>query len=70
VHDRTAVIFDDCTNQYGVERGYGIKRLIDELERERWEVRLLKPIDRYRRSDGVLESQFARGRRRSSTHTK
>jgi predicted O-methyltransferase YrrM len=65
VHDRTVVIFDDYTNQYGVEHGYGIKRLVDELDRERWEVRLLMPIDRYRRPDGVLESQFARVRRQS-----
>jgi predicted O-methyltransferase YrrM len=65
VHDRTVVIFDDYTNQYGVEHGYGIKRLIDELDRERWEVRLLPPIDRYRGADGVLESQFAMVRRQT-----
>ena len=65
VHDRTVVIFDDYTNQYGVEHGYGIKRLVDELDRERSEVRLLMPIDRYRRADGVLESQFAMVQRRS-----
>jgi predicted O-methyltransferase YrrM len=65
-HRGTVTYFDDYTNEYGARHGYGIKRLVDGLDRSRWEVALLKPIDRYRQPDGVLETQLARVRARGS----
>jgi predicted O-methyltransferase YrrM len=53
------VVFDDYTNAAAVEHeGYGIRALVDELERLH-EVQLLKPVDTFPRDYGVLETQLA-----------
>jgi len=53
------VVFDDYTNRAAVKHeGFGIRALIDELKRE-YQVKILRPVDKFPRPYGMLEIQFA-----------
>ena len=60
LHPGSVVYFDDYTNEAGVRRGYGVKRLVDGLDSTVWRVQLLKPTDRYVRPYGIIEHALAR----------
>jgi predicted O-methyltransferase YrrM len=62
IRPETVIYFDDFTNEVGVRQGYGVKRLVDELDREQWTVELLNPIDRFSSRGGWLEIRFVRVR--------
>jgi predicted O-methyltransferase YrrM len=64
LHPNSVVYFDDYTNEVGEQRGYGVRRLVDSIDRSRWEVQLLEPADRYKMPEGIQETRFARIRRR------
>ncbi len=64
LHPYSVVYFDDYTNEVGERRGYGIRRLVDSIDRSKWEVQLLEPLDRYRMPEGLQETRFARVSRR------
>lgn len=64
LHDRSVVIFDDYTNEDGAVRGgYGVKRLVDSIDRNQWRVELLTPVDRFKMEWGTLTTQLARAQR-------
>lgn len=59
------VFFDDYTNPDPVvHEGYGVTRLIDEIDRQRWRVRLLRPVDTTERTYGRFQSRLAEVRPR------
>jgi Methyltransferase domain len=62
IHGRTVIFFDDYTNDVGVQEGYGVKQVVDGLDRQDWTVDILQPRDRFRRPAGVLEAQLVRVR--------
>lgn len=66
LHPRSVVYFDDYTNDVGVRHGYGVKRLVDELNSSVWLVERFSPTDRYVRPYGVVEHSLVRVSSRSS----
>ncbi|MGQ0802729.1 MAG: class I SAM-dependent methyltransferase [Actinomycetota bacterium] len=64
LHDGSVVIFDDYTNEDGVVRGgYGVRALVDSIDRNRWRVELLPPVNEFKEEWGTLTTQLARVRR-------
>lgn len=65
MHERSVVIFDDYVNELALrQENYGVNRLIDELDRRRYRVARLRPIDRYPKPWGPLEIAFVKVSRR------
>jgi hypothetical protein len=61
LYDGSVVFFDDYSNPLAEKHeGYGVKRLVDEIDRNVWKVDILDRVDRYVREWGVLESRLAR----------
>ena len=59
INPTSVVIFDDYLNQEGVNiMGFGINRLIDELDRHIYRVSFLEPVDRFKKDWGVMETRF------------
>ena len=59
MHERSVVIFDDYVNELALrQENYGVNRLIDELDRQRYRVSRLRPIDRFAKPWGPLEIAF------------
>ena len=64
MHDKTVVIFDD----YWVEKDdEGAKAVVDQIDRDRYEVTILEPQDRVKSNWGPLKINFARVVRRAPT---
>lgn len=55
----TVVMFDDYWNYPG---GGGCKKLVDGLDRSKWQVDVLSPMDSFEREYGTLNIQIARVR--------
>lgn len=64
------VFFDDYTNEDPVvHEGFGVTRLVDGIDRDRWRVKLLHPVDTTERAYGRFQSRLvALTARRQSTH--
>lgn len=63
LHADSVVYFDDYTNEAAViHEKYGIRRLVDEIDRQRWSVDILEPANRYPRRYGYIETRFVRVR--------
>lgn len=63
----TVVIFDDYVNSEGeLKDGYGVNRVIDAIDRKRYSVHFLRPIDSYPRLWGRLRTRMVRVQRRAS----
>lgn len=53
------VFFDDYTNPDPVlHEGYGVTRLVDEIDRDRWRVELLRPVDTTERGYGRFRTRL------------
>lgn len=57
--DKTIVIFDDYWNKTDA----GCKTLIDDLNRDYWDVEVLPIVDKFQRDWGVLEIRFVKVQR-------
>ena len=55
-----AVVFFDDYIPDGAQWGYGVARLVDEIDRSRWKVRTLHPIDSRRDERGLVRTRLAR----------
>jgi hypothetical protein len=63
--DRTTIILDDYYEDPAPElAGFGCQSLVDSLDRARWDVELLEPVDSFLQPWGTLRIRFARVRRR------
>lgn len=63
MHDQTVVIFDD----YWVEKtDEGAKTVVDQIDRDKYEVTILKPQDRVQSDWGPLKINFARVTRKAA----
>jgi len=60
--DKTIVIFDDYWNRTGA----GCKTLIDNLNRDYWDVEILPVVDKFKKDWGVLEIRFVKIQRRQN----
>jgi predicted O-methyltransferase YrrM len=57
----SVVIFDDYVNEAGVAHmNMGVNRLVDEIDRDRYAISLLSPVDSFRKPWGTLRTRFAR----------
>jgi hypothetical protein len=66
LHDQTVVYFDDYTNRAAeIHENYGVRRLLDDLDRSTWRVEILDPADSYIVSYGIKECRIGRVRRKS-----
>jgi predicted O-methyltransferase YrrM len=60
MHHDTVVVFDDYVNPDAVKHeGYGVNAVVDEIDRDCFEVRLLNPVDSFPKQWGVLRTRFA-----------
>jgi predicted O-methyltransferase YrrM len=65
LHERSVVYFDDYNNVEAEARAnFGVKRLVDEIDRREWQVDLLSPVDSFVHPWGILRTRFARVQRR------
>ena len=60
--DKTIVIFDDYWNRIGA----GCKTLIDNLDRDKFNVEILPVVDKFKKDWGVLEIRFVKVQRRQN----
>jgi predicted O-methyltransferase YrrM len=55
----SVVIFDDYVNDEAVEReGFGVNRLISEIDSDRYEINVVQPVDWHFREWGILKNQL------------
>ncbi len=67
LHESTIVIFDDYYTDLEEEiKGMGCQELISELNTEEFDVKILNPIDRFKKKWGTLNVQFAQVSLKSS----
>jgi len=60
MHEQTVVIFDDYMNPEAIQHlGMEVNAAIDSIDRNVYDVKLLAPVDTYRRDWGVLKSRLA-----------
>ncbi len=62
MHDNTVVIFDDYWNRDDA----GAKPIIENLDRNKYEVAILNPQDKFKKDWGVLEINFVRVQRKNT----
>ena len=61
IHARSVVIFDDYVCEEAVEReGFGVNRLMAEIDRSRYKVEILEPVDWWPRPWGIFKNQLAK----------
>lgn len=60
--DNTVVVFDDY---YSDRDDAGCKPVVQEIDRDEYDVEVLPPQDRYRKPDGILRVNFVRVKKRT-----
>lgn len=60
MHDQTIVIFDDYWNREDA----GAKPIIEKINREKFDVQILKPQDRFKKEWGTLKINFVKVKRK------
>lgn len=55
LHDKSVVVFDDHVNEPAIAQGWGVNQVVDEIDRARYTVELLSPIDWWEKDWGMLK---------------